>query len=43
MAVDSMDDLAAHSFELVNRELVNTLDTARRELEEYVDGHSGKD
>ena len=43
MAVDSMDDLASHSFELVNRELVNTLDGARRELEEYVDGHSGKD
>jgi len=43
VAVDSMDDLASHSFELVNRELVNTLDGARRELEEYVDGHSGKD
>ncbi|MEO8465831.1 MAG: Hpt domain-containing protein [Gammaproteobacteria bacterium] len=43
MAVDSMDDLASHSFELVNRELVNTLDGARRELEEYVDGHSSKD
>ncbi len=38
-----MDDLASHSFELVNRELVNTLDGARRELEEYVDGHAGKD
>ncbi len=38
-----MDDLATHSFELVNRELVTTLDAARRELEEYVDGHSGKD
>ncbi len=38
-----MDDLASHSFELVNRELVSTLDGARRELEEYVDGHSGKD
>jgi chemosensory pili system protein ChpA (sensor histidine kinase/response regulator) len=38
-----MDDLAAHSFELVNRELLNTLDGARRELEEYVDGHSTKD
>jgi chemosensory pili system protein ChpA (sensor histidine kinase/response regulator) len=38
-----MDDLASHSFELVNRELVNTLEGARRELEEYVDGHSGKD
>jgi chemosensory pili system protein ChpA (sensor histidine kinase/response regulator) len=38
-----MDDLATHSFELVNRELATTLDAARRELEEYVDGHSGKD
>src|SRR5512143_1994270 len=38
-----MDDLASHSFELVNRELVNTLDSARRDLEEYVDGHAGKD
>jgi len=38
-----MDDLASHSFELVNRELVSTLDGARRELEGYVDGHSGKD
>ncbi|HVY66301.1 MAG TPA: Hpt domain-containing protein [Gammaproteobacteria bacterium] len=38
-----MDDLASHSFELVNRELVNTLEAARRELEEYVDGHAGKD
>ena len=38
-----MDDLASHSFELVNRELVSTLEGARRELEEYVDGHSGKD
>src|SRR5882672_7237203 len=43
MAVGSMDDLAAHSFELVNRELASTLDAARRELEEFVDGHSGND
>ena len=38
-----MDDLAAHSFELVNRELASTLDAARRDLEDYVDGHSGPD
>jgi chemosensory pili system protein ChpA (sensor histidine kinase/response regulator) len=43
MAVGTMDDLAAHSFELVNRELAGTLDAARRELEDYVDGHSGPD
>ena len=35
--------MAAHSFELVNRELLNTLDGARRELEDFVDGHAGKD
>src|ERR1044072_4489420 len=40
MAVGNMDDLASHSFELVNRELASTLDSARRELEEFVDGHS---
>src|SRR5438477_3857162 len=40
MAVSNLDDLAAHSFELVNRELASTLDNARRELEEYVDGNS---
>jgi chemosensory pili system protein ChpA (sensor histidine kinase/response regulator) len=38
-----MDDLAAHSLDLVNRELASTLDAARRELEDYVDGHSGRD
>jgi len=43
MAVSTMDDLAAHSFELVSRELASTLDAARRELEDYVDGHSGPD
>jgi len=43
MAVGTMDDLAAHSFDLVNRELAGTLDGARRELEDFVDGHSGKD
>ncbi len=43
MAVGTVDDLAAHSVELVNRELANTLDAARRELEEFVDGHAGRD
>ena len=43
MSVGSMDDLAAHSLDLVNRELGNTLDAARRELEDYVDGNSGRD
>jgi chemosensory pili system protein ChpA (sensor histidine kinase/response regulator) len=43
MAVGSMDDLAAHSFELVNRELASTLDAARRELEDFVDGNAGND
>src|SRR5215468_4420807 len=43
MAVGNLDDLAAHSFDLVNRELASTLDNARRELEEYVDGNSDRD
>jgi chemosensory pili system protein ChpA (sensor histidine kinase/response regulator) len=43
MAVGTIDDLAAHSLDLVNRELASTLDAARRELEDYVDGHSGRD
>src|SRR5215471_1969313 len=43
MAVGTLDDLAAHSFDLVNRELASTLDHARRELEEYVDGNSNRD
>src|SRR5262252_4082247 len=42
MAAGTLDDLAAHSFDLVNRELASTLDAARRELEEYVDGHSDR-
>ena len=29
MATHAMDDLAAHAFELVNRELASTLDAAR--------------
>ncbi|HEY8520510.1 MAG TPA: Hpt domain-containing protein [Gammaproteobacteria bacterium] len=32
--------MAAHSLDLVSRELQHTLDAARRELEDYVDGHS---
>jgi chemosensory pili system protein ChpA (sensor histidine kinase/response regulator) len=36
----TMKDLASQSLDLVNRELTSTLDTARREIEDYVDGHS---
>ncbi len=43
MAVGTLDDLAAHSFDLVNRELASTLDHARRELEDYVDGNAERD
>src|SRR5215467_7683891 len=43
MAVGNLDDLAAHSFDLVNRELSSTLDHARRELEDYVDGNADRD
>jgi len=42
MAVGNLDDLAAHSFDLVNRELASTLDNARRELEDYVDGNADR-
>jgi chemosensory pili system protein ChpA (sensor histidine kinase/response regulator) len=38
-----MDDLAAHAFELVNRELASTLDHARSQLEDYVDGRAAAD
>jgi chemosensory pili system protein ChpA (sensor histidine kinase/response regulator) len=38
-----MDDLAAHALELVNRELQSTLDAARGQLEDYVDGRAGAD
>jgi chemosensory pili system protein ChpA (sensor histidine kinase/response regulator) len=38
-----MDDLAAHAFELVNRELASTLDAARSQLEDYVDGRATAD
>ncbi|HEX6997314.1 MAG TPA: Hpt domain-containing protein [Gammaproteobacteria bacterium] len=43
MAVGTMNDMAAHSLDLVGRELAHTLDAARRELEDYVDGHSAAD
>jgi chemosensory pili system protein ChpA (sensor histidine kinase/response regulator) len=38
-----MDDLATHAFELVHRELSATLDTARSQLEDYVDGRATAD
>jgi chemosensory pili system protein ChpA (sensor histidine kinase/response regulator) len=41
MATHAMDDLAAHAFELVNKELASTLDAARSQLEDYVDGRAG--
>src|SRR5688572_23799292 len=43
MATHAMNDLAAHAFELVNKELASTLDSARAELEGYVDGRAGPD
>ena len=43
MATHAMDDLATHAFELVNRELASTLDAARSQLEDYVDGRAGAD
>jgi chemosensory pili system protein ChpA (sensor histidine kinase/response regulator) len=36
-----MKDLASQSLDLVNRELSSTLETARREIEDFVDGQSG--
>ncbi|HEU4619112.1 MAG TPA: Hpt domain-containing protein [Gammaproteobacteria bacterium] len=42
-ATGMINDLAAHSLDLVNRELGNTLDAARRELEDLVDGQAGRD
>ena len=41
MATHAINDLAAHAFELVNKELASTLDAARAELEGYVDGRAG--
>ena len=43
MATHAINDLAAHAFELVNKELAGTLDAARAELEGYVDGRAGPD
>ncbi len=43
MATRAMDDLATHAFELVNRELATTLEAARSQLEEYVDGRATAD
>jgi chemosensory pili system protein ChpA (sensor histidine kinase/response regulator) len=43
MATHATDDLAVHAFELVNRELASTLDAARSQLEDYVDGRAGPD
>ena len=43
MATHAINDLAAHAFELVNKELASTLDAARAELEGYVDGRAGPD
>ena len=43
MASHAINDLAAHAFELVNKELSSTLDSARNELEGYVDGRAGPD
>src|SRR5690606_35924394 len=38
-----MNDLAAHSLDLVSREIGSTLETARRELEDFVEGNTGRD
>jgi chemosensory pili system protein ChpA (sensor histidine kinase/response regulator) len=40
---DTATDLAAESLELVNRELAATLDTARQQIESYIDGHAGRE
>src|SRR5690554_8004536 len=40
---ETMNDLAAHSLDLVNREVGNTLEAARRELEDFVDGNAGRE
>jgi len=37
----TMKDLASQSLDLVNRELSSTLEAARREIEDFVDGQSG--
>src|SRR5690606_16641034 len=38
-----MNDLAAHSLDLVSREIGSTLETARRELEDFAEGNAGRD
>jgi chemosensory pili system protein ChpA (sensor histidine kinase/response regulator) len=38
-----MDELASQSLELVNRELSQTLETARGEIEDFVDGQSSSE
>ncbi len=43
MATHAINDLATHAFELVNKELASTLDAARAQLEDYVDGRAGAD
>src|SRR5690606_28092672 len=37
-----MNDLASHSLDLVSREIGNTLETARRELEDFAEGNAGR-
>ena len=41
--VAPMNDLAAQSLDLVSRELTQTLEAARSQLEDYVDGRSGRE
>ena len=38
-----MNDLASQSLDLVNRELSSTLETARHEIEDYVEGQASSD
>jgi chemosensory pili system protein ChpA (sensor histidine kinase/response regulator) len=38
-----MNDMAAQSLDLVSHELTATLEAARARLEDYVDGHGGRD
>jgi len=40
---ETRNDLAAHSLDLVSREIGNTLETARRELEDFAEGNAGRD
>ncbi len=43
IAAGSNGDLASHSLDLVSREIGNTLETARRELEDFAEGHAAAD